>query len=189
MSQIYLTSDLHLFHDREFVYKPRGFDTVHEMNEAIIDRWKDTIEPEDDIYILGDIALGGPDALPQTLEILRALPGRLHLVRGNHDTNKRWYAYTSLPNVVEMQNAIYLDYRKYHFYLSHYPTLTGNLEKKSLHQCTLDLYGHTHQRNNFYQDLPYMYHVGVDSHNCFPVPLDQIIDDMKNKVKECINEL
>lgn len=189
MGKIYLTSDLHLFHDREFLYKPRGFNTVDEMNEAIIERWQATIKPEDDVYILGDVALGGPDALPKTLETLKALPGRLHIVRGNHDTDKRWLAYASLLNVAALRNAIYLDYRKYHFYLSHYPTLTGNLEKESLHQCTLNLYGHTHQTTNFYQDLPYMYHVGVDSHNCYPVLLDDIIEEMKNKVKECESQL
>ena len=33
---IWLTSDLHFFHNREFVYKPRGFNSVEEMNEKII---------------------------------------------------------------------------------------------------------------------------------------------------------
>ena len=48
-----------------------------------------------------------------------------------------------------------------------------------LTQTTLNLYGHTHQVNNFYQGMPYMYHVGVDSHNCYPVLLDDIIEEMK----------
>jgi hypothetical protein len=34
-----------------------------------------------------------------------------------------------------------------------------------------------------------MYHVGVDSHNCYPVNLDDIIEEMKAKVKECLAEL
>ena len=50
---------------------------------------------------------------------------------------------------------------------------------------TLNLYGHTHQQTNFYQDMPFIYHVGLDSHNCTPVHIDQIIEDMKNKVDEC----
>ena len=36
---IYLTSDLHLNHNRGFIYEPRGFHSVEEMNEAIIDLW------------------------------------------------------------------------------------------------------------------------------------------------------
>ena len=67
--------------------------------------------------------------------------------------------------------------------------LTGNLEKESLKQMSLNLYGHTHQTTNFYMDMPYMYHVGVDSHNCYPVLIDNIIQEMNDKVKECIDYL
>ena len=50
---------------------------------------------------------------------------------------------------------------------------------------TLNLYGHTHQTTNFYQDMPFMYHVGVDSHDGYPILLDDIIQQMKDKVEEC----
>ena len=33
---IYLTSDLHFNHSREFIYKPRGFNSVEEMNNTHI---------------------------------------------------------------------------------------------------------------------------------------------------------
>ena len=82
-------------------------------------------------------------------------------------------------------DACFLDYKGYHFYMSHFPTLTGNLDDRGLKHMTLNLFGHTHQKENFYEDRPYMYHVGVDSHDCYPVSLDQIIEDMKQKVKEC----
>ena len=72
-----------------------------------------------------------------------------------------------------------------HFYMSHYPSLTGNLEKESLKQMTLCLFGHTHQKEHFFEDRPYMYHVGVDAHNCYPCNLTDIIQEMKEKVKEC----
>ena len=59
--------------------------------------------------------------------------------------------------------------------------MTGNLEAESLHQCMINLFGHTHQQFNFYQDMPFMYHVGCDSHNNTPVLLDDIIDEIKAK--------
>ena len=111
--------------------------------------------------------------------------GKLHIVWGNHDTDSRKAKYAELPNVVESNHVIVLKYKKHHFYMSHYPTLTGNLDKESLTQMTLNLFGHTHQKTNFYMDMPFMYHVGVDSHNCFPVNLDDIIEEMHDKVKEC----
>ena len=145
--------------------------------------WK--LSQEDDLYILGDLLLGGPDSLIDGMAFLESIPAKLHLVRGNHDTDKRWEAYKQLPNVVEMDNAIYLKWNGYHFYLSHYPTFTANLEKESLKQCLINLYGHTHQKESFYQDIPWMYHVGLDSHKNKPMPIEDILIEVYAKIKEC----
>ena len=34
-----------------------------------------------------------------------------------------------------------------------------------------------------------MYHVGVDSHNCYPVLLDTIIEDINQQAKECLKNV
>ena len=133
--------------------------------------------------MLGDNAHGS--------EYFSKLNGRIHLVRGNHDTDTRWNkVYPDLPNVVEMCGLAHLlHYRKYHFVLTHWPMMTGNLEKESLHQCTLNLFGHTHSKDKFYEDRPYMYNVSLDANDNTPVLLDDIIERMKAKVQECINYL
>jgi calcineurin-like phosphoesterase family protein len=141
---------------------------------------------DDDLYICGDLVLGDTN---RGIGYLRLLPGRIHIIRGNHDTDARIARYKELPNVVEVTDAARFKYNKYHFYLSHYPTLTANFEKESLHQIEINLFGHTHQQSNFYQDMPFLYHVGVDSHNCFPVSIDEVIDDCEAKVKECLEYL
>ena len=183
MSKIFLTSDTHFGHDREFIWKVRGFNSVEEMNEAIVQKWNDTVSAEDDVYILGDVILGDPS----NIEYGKGLNGKLHIVLGNHDTSKREEMYRNLPNVVEVAEVgIRLKYKKHHFVLTHYPMMTGNLEKESLKQMSLNLYGHTHQASNFYNDMPFMYHVGVDSHDCYPVLLDDVIEEMYAKVKECV---
>ena len=179
---IWLTSDWHFNHDREFIWKARGFNSVEEMNEFIIDTHNACIQPDEDVYVLGDLMLGDSKI---GIEYIKRLNGKLHIVRGNHDTDTRWEMYSHLPSVVELSNAITFKYKKHHFYLSHYPTLTGNVEKESLTQMTLNLYGHTHQKEHFYLDMPYMYNIGVDAHNCTPVCLDNIIDEMHKKVDEC----
>ena len=155
------------------------------MNEAYVTRWNETVDPEDEIYALGDLILGDKS----NIEYLKRLNGKLHIVLGNHDTSSRQKMYAELPNVVEISWAIKLDYKKHHFIMSHFPMLTGNLEKESLKQMTLNLFGHTHQVSNFYNDMPFMYHVGVDSHDGYPVLLDDIIEEMYAKVKECIEFL
>lgn len=155
------------------------------MNNKQIERWNSVVSDEDEVYVLGDLCLGSHE----NVELLKALNGKIHVVLGNHDTATRQKLYSSLENVVEIEWAIMLNYKKYHFYLSHFPCMTGNLEKEALQKMTLNLYGHTHQTNNFYEDRPYMYHVGVDSHNGYPVLLDDVIQEMKAKVKECIEFL
>lgn len=189
---IWLTSDWHFNHDREFIWKARGFSSVQEMNEAIIQRHNALVRPDDDVYILGDSSLGGGDeqVLATNKALIERLNGRLHIIRGNHDTDRRVAMYESCKNVVgPVLYADMLHYKGYHFYLSHFPTLTSNLEKESLKQCTCNLFGHTHQTTNFHLDMPFMYHVGVDSHNCEPVLLDNIIEEMKMKVIECLKEI
>ena len=54
---IWFTSDLHLCHDREFVYKSRGFQSVEDMNETLINNINDCVKEEDILYILGDLGL------------------------------------------------------------------------------------------------------------------------------------
>ena len=185
---IWLTSDLHLGHDRQFLWGPRGFQSSLEHDETVVRNWNAVVEPEDDVYVLGDIMLGDN---AHGAEYFSKLNGRIHLVRGNHDTDVRWnQVYPELPNIVEMCGLAHmLNYRKYHFYLSHFPTMTGNLEKESLHQCTLNLFGHTHSKDKFYEDRPYMYNVSLDANDNTPVLLDDIIERMKAKVKECIDYL
>ena len=86
--------------------------------------------------------------------------------------------------------AYLIKYRKYSFYLSHYPTLTANLDEGApLKAKVINLFGHIHQQSNFYMDNPAMYHVGVDSHNCYPVLLDTIIEDINQQAKECLKML
>lgn len=183
MGKIWFTSDLHFCHNRGFVYEPRGFKNVYDMNAAIVANWNAVVDVDDDVYVLGDLMLNNND---EGLKLIKQLKGRIHIVLGNHDTDSRAAAYESCWNVVEVTLAAKLKYKGYHFFMTHYPCFTGNLEKESLKQVTCNLFGHTHQHSNFYQDIPFMYHVGVDSHNCTPVNIDQVIKDMEAKVTECI---
>lgn len=190
--KIWLISDWHFNHDREFVWGARGFHTVQEMNEAIVARHNSKVRPGDTVYVLGDCALGGGDQqiLAENKKLIESLNGNIHIIQGNHDTDRRVTMYESCKNVVgPILYADMLHYKGYHFYLSHFPTLTGNLEKESLKQCTCNLFGHTHQTTNFYMDMPFLYHVGCDSQNCCPVLLDDIIEEMKEKVKECLDQI
>ena len=185
MSRIFLTSDTHFGHDRAFLWSPRGFGNIKEHDEAIIKNWNSEITCDDEVYHLGDVMLGNND---YGMECLSKLNGQIKIIVGNHDTDTRIKLYETLPNVEILGWAYPLKYKKYHFLLSHHPTMTSNLEKAPyLRMHLINLYGHTHQKTNFYNDIPFMFHVGMDSHNCAPILLDDAIEMMKKETQKCLD--
>lgn len=186
MSKIFFTSDTHFNHDREFVYSPRGFKTIQEMNRTLVKNWNETVGNDDDIYVLGDFFLGTDFNYIQ--EVLNKLNGRIHLVTGNHDTPSKITEYTSWNNIVEIVDALRIRYKKREFFLCHYPVLTASLEQDP-DKAVINLFGHTHSKDKFYEDRPYMYNVAVDANDNKPVEIEEILTAFNNKVKECISTL
>ena len=78
---IWITSDLHLQHDKSFIYEARGFNSIQEHDEAIIKNWNKLVEDYDVVYILGDLIMGESE---QGIELLRQLNGSLRVILGNH---------------------------------------------------------------------------------------------------------
>ena len=150
------------------------------MNEAIIKNFNETIDSNDHLYLLGDIFLGELEA---GIELFKRLPGKKHLVWGNHDTDRRKEAMLNpLYDVVgTFGYAGMIKYKKWHFYFSHFPTCTTNFDdyQRPLGQRTLCLAGHTHSKELF--EPCGSYNVAVDAHNCYPVSLEQIMEDFKEK--------
>lgn len=180
MGRIFLTSDTHFGHDQPFLWGPRGFGSSIEHDEAIIANWNEVVKPEDDVYVLGDLMLNDTE---HGLTCVRRLNGHLHLIRGNHDSDLRWAAYTELPNVVELCGwAHVIRYRKIHFYLSHFPTLTANYDDEPLYKKIVNICGHGHTPDKFVDmGRSLIYHAELDAHNNTPVLLDNIIEDIRNK--------
>ena len=80
-------------------------------------------------------------------------------------------------------------YKKAIFWLSHYPTITSNYDDdKPWAKHLVCLFGHTHQEQPFYNDNPYMFNVGMDAHNCTPISIEEIIENIRNKKQELNNE-
>lgn len=78
----YFTSDTHFWHRNIIKYSNRPFDSVEEMNEAIIDNWNSVVGPDDTVFHLGDVALGPWSEWAGTLSRLN---GYKILVVGNHE--------------------------------------------------------------------------------------------------------
>lgn len=186
---IYFTSDWHFGHDKEFLWGPRDCINSADHDETIMAKHNSIVTDEDDVYVLGDLMLGDYE---YGLDKIKQMKGNLHIILGNHDTAKRIELYRELPNVVEVVYSTLIKIGKQHYYLSHYPSVTSNYDDKPYHSHIINLYGHTHQPENFFYvgdplytyPNPFMYHVGLDSHNCYPVSIEQISKDIHDMVNE-----
>ena len=168
---IFFTSDLHFGHDKEFIWGARGYKSVEEMNEVQVARWNEQVEPDDFVYVLGDLFLGSPD----NIKYVKRLNGHLFIVMGNHDTKSRIDQLALLKNVWQIyQHAtdITLDGQK--LWLCHYPTVVDMPKGKD--PALACVFGHTHQSDTWgFEGRPNMVNVGIDYWK-YPVPYDTVLD-------------
>lgn len=87
MSNVFLTADLHLGHEKTCTVfeghdgRPlRPFPNADEMDQAIISRAQARMTKKDTLYILGDVCID-----PKHMWKLHEIPGNKILIPGNHD--------------------------------------------------------------------------------------------------------
>jgi len=182
MSKIFFTSDLHFNHNKDFIWKARGYQSVEEMNEDFIKKWNSVVSNDDIVYVLGDVIMG--EDLNAGLRMLLKLKGKKYLAIGNHDTDARIKAFKANHIFEDIQMGYRIKAKKKTIILTHYPTVTANGEDTR----TLNFYGHTHQTYDFFENKVYMYHVGVDSHNGYPVLLEDALQNIHDKKYEIHEE-
>ena len=170
---IYVTSDLHFDHKNIIKLCNRPFDSVEEMNNAIIENWNKTVKQDDEVYILGDIALS--NNVEAVKNFMNQLNGKKHLIAGNHDSHwlKRYKNgfydfFESISDYKELKIEDSL------FCMMHYPIDDWN--KK--HYGSFMLHGHSHNASQYNENhirlLVKQYDVGVDANNFTPVSLFNI---------------
>ena len=181
MGKIWISSDAHFCHDRDFIYGPRGFESVQEMNEAIVENWNSLVSWDDTVYLLGDVMLNDNY---NGCKYLNRLAGKIYILTGNHDTDTRIQEYVNIrPTILHLGLATILKYNGYHFYLSHYPTLTSNNDSDKPLKCRMiNLCGHSHVQDPFADwDKGTIFHCELDTNDCKPWLLDDIIEKIKER--------
>lgn len=78
----YFISDLHFGHKNCLAFDNRPFNSIEEHDEYIINAWNQTVNNDDNVYILGDISWYKE---AKTIEVFKKLNGKKHLIKGNHD--------------------------------------------------------------------------------------------------------
>lgn len=174
---LYFWSDTHFQHDKDFIYKKRGYRNIQEHDMAIFSKMLETVTPEDDLYLLGDICLGDSTSGIRKLE---SIPCNVHIILGNHDTDNRVALYNNCKNVVEICYSTIVKYKKWRFYVSHYPTVVTNFDydTKPFSRRLWNLHGHTHSFDKF-EYLQYGgYNVAIEAQPQGPVDIETIISQI-----------
>lgn len=157
------TADPHFGHANILRLCDRPFADLDAMHSHYIETFREAVGPDDDLWILGDLAYGRSAArLSAITAIFDALPGRKHLVAGNHDGPRiRGLSWTSVHELVEIRDGDQL------LVLCHYPLLSWNRAQHG----ALHLFGHVHGDHRGYRGAV---NVGLDVWDHRPVRLNEI---------------
>lgn len=168
---VYFTSDLHFYHDNIITHVNRPFRDSAEMNRKLVERWNERVTGQDDVYILGDVTMKGPELAE---EMISQLKGRKYLIRGNHDR---------FVDRTEFNSSLFVWVRDYaeitventRFVLFHYPIEEWN----GYYKGSIHLHGHQHNHEdyNFHMAKKGIrrYDVGVDANYMAPVSAEDIL--------------
>lgn len=84
----YVISDLHLDHGNIIDHCNRPFESIEEMNTAIVSTWNETVSDDDVVFFLGDIGHFADET--EIRRWLDRLNGRIVFIEGNHDSPGRY---------------------------------------------------------------------------------------------------
>ncbi|MCK9369156.1 hypothetical protein M0R04_04315 [Candidatus Dojkabacteria bacterium] len=168
MSNVFLISDTHFNHTNitswisELNGKPvRPWDSVEEMDEAMVDNWNNMVKVEDKVYHLGDVSMNR-----NGIKIMDRLNGTKVLIKGNHDIHPlKCY----LPYFKDIRGSHKLD----KLILTHFP-----LHRYGSERFLGNVHGHLHEwsiLDSYGDDDPWYFSVCVEHINFTPIAFDDIL--------------
>lgn len=191
----FLWSDLHVGHvNMATKWRPEFGGSVETHDAEIAARWRATIQPGDDIWLIGDVALG---TLADSLAVIDGLPGTKHLVPGNHDRihasskNKHGDKYAKFFGMYDEVFTVHDDIitgdvlgLDADTLVCHFPwkgtpdhETTPNLidvygpDRTAYNPTTIVIHGHTHDTGKV--AVPMAVHVGIDAWR-YPVSVQNV---------------
>lgn len=160
---IHFIADTHFNHKQAIKYFKRPFSTVEEMNEKLIENWNGCVNPEDDVYFLGDFSVG---EYSDARKIFLRLNGFKRLIVGNHDSNVLALPWAATYTIHEMSV-----FGK-QVVLCHYPLESWNQS----HSGSIHLHGHVHNREKLMDIRPKQrFCVSVECVDYKPVLADEVL--------------
>jgi calcineurin-like phosphoesterase family protein len=159
-SKIFFIADTHFGHANIIKYENRPFETVEQMDKAIIQNWRNVVSKHDTIFVLGDFSFYNKEI---TTKIMRQLTGNKILIKGNHDVkSNQWYLDVGFDEVSKYP-IIYNEW----YVLQHEPPMYMSSTCPFFY-----IYGHVHG-TKMYQTLTSISAcVSVERWNYTPVSLE-----------------
>lgn len=129
----WIITDTHFNHANIIKYEDRP----HDFKSQIIKNWNKLVNPNDNVYHLGDVIFKNASELEI---ILASVPGIKHLCKGNHDNhNHAWYVRKGFAT---SQHYIIVD----GILLSHHPMDIAAIEKETGEKIRFNIHGHFHRK-------------------------------------------
>lgn len=181
---IFLISDLHFNSDNIIEYCNRPFKNAEAAKESMIAKWNSVVQDDDDVYVLGDFIMGYPETVPQ---ILPRLKGRIHLVRGNHDTPRKLSIYEQYPDkIVEICDVKYLQWGNLFWVLCHFPLTDESFMDMVVRDNSevVVVHGHTHDKDPFFTERSHVFNVSADVVDFTPQPIFRLHSMVKKHFLE-----
>ena len=167
---IFFTSDTHFGDPRVLRLDRRPFPDLAAHDAALIASWNARVAPEDEVWHLGDFALG-PNAA-RVHDILGDLHGTKRLISGNNDGPDTLAA----PGWAWVGTYAEITVDERRLVLCHYAFRTWN----GIGRGALNLHGHSHGQ---LKPIPRQYDVGVDAQGFVPVTLAEILVSRRRGAK------
>lgn len=175
---VFFSSDHHFGHSKIIGYCERPFTDCTEMDNKLIENWRNTVKDMDTVYYLGDFSMSGDFNL-MVENYVSKLTGKIIFIHDNlsHDDWLNKFRVTNNERVQVSDNVYVLSpihkikYNGFEFFLSHYPMDSW----PGSYHGSYHLHGHSHGslcgKHNRYD-------VGVDTNNFSPISIDDVIKRM-----------
>lgn len=163
----WVIADLHFNHTNVIEYSNRPFNSVEDMNAALIRNWNNTVSKKDIVYVLGDFTLS------RRMELIAEWCGQLNgikvLVMGNHDTRNP-ADYVKCGFRAAIRKPILVD-----------PTVVLSHEPPTI-DCIFDgmkyIFGHVHDKICAAENFNNCKCVSAERVNYTPIDLDVVIKNL-----------
>lgn len=161
------TADTHFGQERTLKLSKRPFDSVTEMDRALVNNWNRTVSKNDTVFVLGDFG---------QFHYTKFLNGNIYLIQGNYsrpvsnDELNTYFDKVYASDIVTIpieRNGIVFNVS-----MTHEPMNYVKANRTYIDRVNINLFGHIHKLGLV---KPFGVNVGADCHNFTPIDLETVL--------------